>query len=138
MSDLCMFISLQNLFSTIEKTHHLQIDFQYTKYVKTIIFSDFQSFHIYRIIQEALNNTIKHSNSNNFSLTIQILKNKMISFQMKDNGEGISTETLMKNNFLLSIRRRVTILKGIINWKSINGFQISVFIPYSETIQIHK
>jgi signal transduction histidine kinase len=138
LHDLGLLISLQNLFSTIQQTHSLQIDFQYTKYVKTIKFSDFQSFHIYRIIQEALNNTLKHSKSTKFSLTIQVLKKRMISFQMSDDGIGIDFETSEKNNFLLSIRRRVTILKGKINWKSTNGFQISVFIPFSDSSELSK
>jgi signal transduction histidine kinase len=132
LNDLGLIVSLQNLFSMIKHLNKLEIEFEFTKESKNIMFSDFQSFHIYRIIQEALNNTIKYSQATRFSLTIQVLKNYMISFQMHDNGIGVKNIISKKNNFLLSIRRRVTILKGTLHWKSSQGFQISVFIPFSD------
>ncbi|MCX6168680.1 MAG: sensor histidine kinase [Ignavibacteriales bacterium] len=73
-------------------------------------------FCIYRIIQEAINNIIKHSQANEFSIHIEILE-QTINMVISDNGVGIPAEYYSNNHNhlgvgLISIQERTEKLKG--------------------------
>lgn len=50
-------------------------------------------FHLYRLIKEIMNNTIKHTKASIISLEINTRQNKLIII-ISHNGEGITTETI--------------------------------------------
>lgn len=72
---------------------------------------------IYRVIQESLNNIIKHSQANEFSVQIE-LNEKYVNIIISDNGVGIPDEyftsrELMNNGTgLFSMKERIEKLKG--------------------------
>ena len=58
--------------------------------------------HLYRIVQECINNTVKHSGAS--ALKVEIIQNKKeFSFEYKDNGKGIEDDKAEKGLGLLSI-----------------------------------
>jgi len=92
--------------------------------------------HIYRVMQEIINNIIKHSSAN--QVQIEFLRQaKQIVLEVTDNGKGIEQSTLNSipfnyNNFGLSgILERVKILKGIveINNNLPSGLVIKITLP---------
>ncbi|MFA9378124.1 MAG: sensor histidine kinase [Lachnotalea sp.] len=92
---------------------------------------------IIRIIQEACNNTIKHANATEVKVKI-IYNDKFIEFYFIDNGIGFDISNNMcvcyesKSGFgLPMMRERISLLSGIINFKSIinKGTEIYVKIP---------
>ncbi len=87
---------------------------------------------LYRVIQETVNNVIKHSEAN--QLEIQLIKdNQEISVTIEDNGKGFDTKDLTKFEGigLKNMMNRVQFLKGNIDFDSTlgKGTFINISIP---------
>jgi two-component system NarL family sensor kinase len=87
---------------------------------------------MYRVIQESVNNVIKHSGANR--LDIQISNEaEGISLSIEDNGKGF--DTTLSEKFegigLKNMRTRIELIKGFIEWDSSpgSGTLVSIFIP---------
>nr|WP_294903013.1 PAS domain S-box protein [uncultured Lacibacter sp.] len=68
-------------------------------------------FHIYRIIQENLNNTLKYAKATEVQLKVQPEKEYVVLL-FSDNGTGISDEIINTPSSFLSIKRRIKVLQG--------------------------
>jgi signal transduction histidine kinase len=80
---------------------------------------------IYRMIQEILNNTIKHSEANNISLSIQYVGN-MLDLLVSDDGKGFDVdkklaETNEMGNGLLNLQSRAKVIKASYSIESAIG-----------------
>ena len=92
--------------------------------------------HLFRIVQEALNNTIKHANATEAKVTIKdYTQQHLLMINIKDNGRGFEVDTSLKSKDsfgLLSILQRCKAIKGICNIHAgNNGTIISINVPYS-------
>lgn len=97
--------------------------------------------HIYRIIQEALNNISKHSGADTVEINLQMItdkegtqdKNKhpWIRLQIRDNGRGFDDSQDSLGFGLLGLRERVAILNGEFELKTQpdKGVSIILLIP---------
>ncbi len=93
---------------------------------------------LYRVIQECVNNTIKHASAS--ELDISVHNNKEgISLLIEDNGSGFDTSKIPGNKNetglgLQNIKRRIAFLKGTAEWDSSpgNGTVVTIFIPAKE------
>jgi glucose-6-phosphate-specific signal transduction histidine kinase len=95
-----------------------------------------QEIAIFRIVQESITNTIKHSTGDLFSVSIHQVANVLI-LSMSDNGYGFVKQGESKSGGfgLSSIEDRVTSLDGDFYIDSTDGFNIHVKLPlasYSE------
>jgi len=91
------------------------------------------SLHLYRIIQEVLNNMMKHSEAKAASVTI-IKKENFIEAVVKDNGRGFVFSEKLKNSNSLGMKtllERAKIIKSKLQVESqLNkGTKISLLIP---------
>ncbi|MDE3214489.1 MAG: hypothetical protein KGM98_14755, partial [Bacteroidota bacterium] len=86
--------------------------------------------HLYRIIQELLNNTIKHANATHAILEL-IEHQKGISLIIEDNGSGIPEHITGNGQGLHSIQSKIAYLKGTfeINKKRDGGTLVVVELP---------
>ncbi len=88
---------------------------------------------IFRIIQEAINNAIKHSDAKEISVNIN--KNKTnISIDIIDNGNGNINNDNIFNNGLDNMKFRASLISSTIlmdNFKDGYGTHISLKIPFS-------
>lgn len=118
--------NLKNSFRNLEIIYEIDdIDFEEKNlYLMTI----------YRVIQEALMNSIKHSDADKLELFIKkVNKNYIIS--ISDNGKGFSVEEVINNNdkhFGISIMyERISLLNGKMKIDSNAGFgtKIEIIIP---------
>jgi len=75
---------------------------------------------IYRIVQEILNNTIKHAAAEKIEISVNN-DDKEIEIIIEDNGKGFNTENYKKGFGLKYIINRVHLLNGVFDIKSING-----------------
>lgn len=87
---------------------------------------------LYRVIQETVNNVIKHSGAN--ALDIQLTKDEEgINVMIEDNGKGFDTANLEKFEGigLKNIRSRVEYLKGMVDFSSNlgSGTLVAIHIP---------
>jgi signal transduction histidine kinase len=84
---------------------------------------------VYRIVQELLNNIIKHANASN--VLVQVIKSdKELNITVEDNGNGFTKEEAgsKKGAGLKNIQSRVDYLKGELDIKSTPGKGTSVHI----------
>ncbi|WP_343524602.1 tetratricopeptide repeat protein [Pedobacter sp.] len=86
---------------------------------------------IYRIVQELLNNTIKHAHAKNVLVQLhQSAQEKLLAVTVEDDGNGFDTELLKQSAGMgwLNIRNRVEFLKGKIDMQSGHGKGTSIMI----------
>lgn len=89
---------------------------------------------VYRIIQEAINNALKHSNADKIILTVGTCKEKCY-INIKDNGKGFKFEDNSEQedkHFGLSImKERINLLHGVITFNTDikKGTEINIEIP---------
>jgi len=84
---------------------------------------------VYRIVQELLNNTVKHSGAT--TILAQVIRNdNSLSITVEDNGKGFNTDvaTIDRGMGLKNIKSRVDYLKGQIDIKSSGGKGTSIHI----------
>jgi signal transduction histidine kinase len=104
--------AIRNLCEDVEARTHLSIAFTFDfdsdkmdKIIKTYLF---------RIVQEALNNIVKHAEATKVVIFLQ-LENNEIRLKIEDNGKGFDIEEhfqLLKTNGIYNMRERVHLLNG--------------------------
>lgn len=83
---------------------------------------------LYRSIQEALTNAIRHGKASNIVVTIKYLEDG-IKFCIQDNGTGCPH--INKGNGLIGMTERIKLLKGEVFFESSKtGFMVKGSIPY--------
>jgi two-component system, NarL family, sensor kinase len=87
---------------------------------------------VYRIIQELVNNILKHANAT-AALVQLIRKNNALSITVEDNGKGFDTSILENNEGMgyLNLRNRVAYMNGTIDIQTAAGKGTSVNIELS-------
>jgi len=95
------------------------------------------SVHVYRILQEALNNVARHSGSNKVWVRLRFLDDAL-ELDVEDHGKGFSTKTVRHGIGLIAMRERAEILGGAV--ESLNprdgGTLIRLRIP-RERAELH-
>ncbi|SHK07798.1 Signal transduction histidine kinase [Geosporobacter subterraneus DSM 17957] len=84
----------------------------------------------YRIIQEALTNTAKHSNATEIFIGIEVRK-KTLFLEIRDN--GTASEAFQEGNGLQGMRMRLGNLGGKISFFLTSGFHIKAEVPLSSS-----
>lgn len=77
---------------------------------------------LYRVIQECVNNVIKHANANTLDITI-IKDENELSVTIEDNGDGFNINDAKKKDGigLQNLVTRIKYLKGTIDWDTSPG-----------------
>ncbi len=86
---------------------------------------------IFRIVQEALNNIVKHATAKDVKIEIDVEHDNLI-LTIEDNGKGFEPEQIPKGRHgLIGISERINLLKGEFNLKSSvgKGTRLEVKIP---------
>jgi signal transduction histidine kinase len=87
---------------------------------------------LFRVLQEALQNAVKHSGSDHFEVDLCGTSAGM-QLRVRDFGRGFSLDDAMKTKGLglISMRERVNLVKGeiVINSKPTAGTEIAVHVP---------
>ena len=99
-----------------------------------------QSVALYRIVQEALTNIVKHSKATKVKISLDCRENKL-GLEITDNGIGFKTTQKNKaNSFgLLGMKERVYLLDGVllISSQPGEGTTVKVEIPYQTQTKIN-
>jgi two-component system NarL family sensor kinase len=125
--------ALKTLLDTTEETTGLTCS--YSINLNGMEISDASKLHVYRIIQECISNTIKHSGATAIKLSVEHTNN-MLELEYKDNGKGIQRKVDMDGMGMMSISERVRILHGEmnVNGHKGKGFQINLIIdPHADS-----
>jgi two-component system sensor histidine kinase UhpB len=93
------------------------------------------NINIYRIVQEAINNAVKHAQATNIEIKLSTTKTGALQLTIKDDGKGMNVHDVDQTNHfgLLGMRERVQGFKGSFNVDSEpsgkNGTTIYINIP---------
>ncbi|WP_298513682.1 histidine kinase [uncultured Kordia sp.] len=121
--------AVKSLVTTVNDLNVVRVEFVDT--TRNMV-SKSHELNIYRIIQELLNNTLKHANATEVSI---VFKNELSNLVIvyKDNGVGIIHEVLQekKGIGLKNIESRLSILSGTFKFEDVKqGIQLTILIPY--------
>jgi signal transduction histidine kinase len=110
-------IAIEELVLDFEKTKAVEIN-----YINTVNFSHTNAeaqLNIFRIIQELLNNSLKHGKATKINIAFEPIDNK-VQCVYRDNGVGFETTDLQKNKGLgmRNIESRIQFLNGEYNINS--------------------
>ncbi len=105
--------------------------------------SAYTEINIFRIVQEALNNIVRHSEATEASVDLTWNESRLL-IEIRDNGKGFDAEAALRrradnNNFgLLGMRERVEMMDGTLFLDSApgEGTRIFVEIPFTTTVDI--
>ncbi len=90
---------------------------------------------LFRVYQEAITNIIRHSKAKTVSVILNY-KNKNISFIIKDDGIGISSEKIEAPNSygIIGIKERITAIDGEVDFENVipTGTLLKIKVPYTE------
>ncbi len=82
---------------------------------------------VYRICQELINNTIKHSQASNVSLLLQV-RNNILQLTYEDDGIGFNSTTVQKGIGLNSLNSRIEMVKGSLEFDATSSTGTTAYI----------
>jgi two-component system NarL family sensor kinase len=90
--------------------------------------------HIYRIIQECVNNTMKHANASALKVTV-LKKDDFFQLIYQDNGKGIQkSENKLSGIGFMSLKERSRMIKGELNISDNAGKGFRLIINFNKSI----
>ncbi len=119
--------AIDNLVQTVNDTGKIKakfVDFSTSSIAKA------NELNIYRIIQELINNTLKHAVASNLSITISNT-GKTLKIVYEDDGIGLQQEYLNQKGIgLKNIESRLSVVEGTMNFSSQkSGMKATINIP---------
>jgi signal transduction histidine kinase len=87
---------------------------------------------LFRIVQEAIQNAIKHAKAYFINISI-VQKTAMLELTINDNGQGFDFATVKKGLGITNIEYRTHLLGGTVHWDSnVKGTTIYIQLPIKE------
>lgn len=105
------------LLSYIEKAKSVkpEIQFEFDSSLSSdVVFTSVIGMNLFRVIQEGINNAIKHSEGNKITISVGQEENQVI-VSVKDNGKGFDKENFEAGNGLSNIENRITAIQGSVS-----------------------
>lgn len=120
--------ALEELLDSYKSSANLDIDYYLQETVKPI--PKYYKIHIYRTVQEILNNAIKHSHCTKINVQLLSFPESIILI-VEDNGNGFDVNKVKGGMGLKNIDSRIALIKGKLNIDSqINhGTTITIEVP---------
>lgn len=108
----------------------VQFDFQCTPEASAVTFSSLSGIHLYRSIQEAVNNALKYAQPNRIHVQAQRINNSL-QIEIRDDGKGFDLENVNFGNGLHNMRKRMEEIGGNLEIKTLtnHGTQILLQLP---------
>jgi len=85
---------------------------------------------LFRIIQEAVQNAVKHAKANHIHIMVRDNRNELI-VMIIDDGTGIANIDMMKGLGMINMQQRVKLLQGTISWyaNGHKGITVDIRLP---------
>jgi signal transduction histidine kinase len=137
IGDLGLIDSIHDLTENINLTRKLHVSLDVGEEIEDLLDKN-QKLTIYRIIQEALNNAIKHAQAT--SVLIRILHNaSSAEVIIEDDGVGFNVKTVKKGAGLKNMQNRIYLINGehIIESTPNQGSKIIIKFPIIQTKNLY-
>lgn len=105
--------TLEWYLSTVEKQTGVAV--KYEKTGKPFILDAGAAIHIYRVLQEALNNVARHSGAKEAWVRLRYLEN-VLELEVEDHGAGLPAQLIKRGIGMVAMRERAEILGGHIEF----------------------
>lgn len=97
---------------------------------------------LYRMIQEIINNIVKHSNANEIKLKLFTNEN-FITLALSDNGNGFNVDEKLKNGTssgLYNLHKRAKLINAKLTINSVinEGTNVTIELPYNASSNLNK
>lgn len=111
----------------------VQFDFEIGENLTDICFSSVDGMNVYRVIQEAVHNSIKYANGSQVKVNFT-KQDESIRIKITDNGTGFDVNNVLLGNGIFNMEKRVKELHGTFLLKSeINkGTRVIIELPYKQ------
>ncbi|MEB8345658.1 sensor histidine kinase [Flavobacteriaceae bacterium KMM 6898] len=128
--------SVQDLLKTIENSSQVHCNLEYTTDLEWDRLNSEVKINIYRILQESLQNCVKHALAKKIEVTLGA-NEKDILVKVSDNGVGYQVKKEKKGIGLKNITSRVQKMNGSVDIKSKigKGTTLMVNIPYENNLE---
>jgi PAS domain S-box-containing protein len=110
LKDLGLIESINELVDTFLRTRMLNIEFEHAGFAEDVI-PENQKLSLFRIVQEQLNNIVKHSGAKNVFIKLFSKANELV-LQISDDGKGFDPACLHKGIGILNIKNRAELFNG--------------------------
>lgn len=127
--------ALENLADKINFSSSTKMELFIPEEIRSVQFQKQNELSIYRIVQEVVNNMVKHADATAISLTMKKVDHSLI-LNIADNGKGIADQDLNESKGIgwKNINARVNMMDGKIkiNSEKLAGTQIEITLPQNE------
>jgi signal transduction histidine kinase len=123
--------NLQDEVSRINSAKNTCIQFSHSQNIKLI---SKRQIILFRIIQEGLQNALKHSKADNISIMLKEHDDRLF-VKILDDGCGFKEQQHLNGVGLLNMKQRTESLEGTISWSSKSGAGCIVEIDVPTTTQ---
>lgn len=132
LGELGLLETIQDLTENINLTKKLRITFNNDPRIESFLKDD-QKLTIYRIIQEAINNIIKHANAKSALVDLSIIGDNA-QLIISDNGIGFDLSKNKKGTGLKNIQNRVYLFNGTLDINTVpgKGCELAITIPFKK------
>lgn len=131
LTKLGLIPALKDLVRKTNQSHQIKIKFEKVELNERL--EESIEIALYRIIQELINNILKHADASAAELKIES-KSDILTVTVKDNGKGFNTEILKLNSGIgwKNIYSRAEMIGGKVNIESKkgNGTKIKINVPF--------
>ena len=112
LKDLGLAAAMQDMSQKINQSGKLMISLGALENLQEDAISPTIKLAIFRIVQEGINNVLKHSQATGLTIEITVGDNQRILLILVDNGQGFDEKAVKKGMGLNNIRNRVELHKG--------------------------
>lgn len=125
--------AISNLANDLMMVHNFSINVR-VKGFEGVHLHDKFKLNIFRIVQEQLNNIIKHANSNNICIVLSATE-RGLRIEIADDGQGFDTSLQRKGIGLSNIQSRTELYKGTMEVISSpgEGCRLTIDFPWNES-----
>jgi signal transduction histidine kinase len=135
LDDLGLYTTLLNYIEEWSERANIEVDFHSEGFDDERLPPQIETT-LYRIVQEALTNVLKHSGAKHVSLILENRKDNVLAI-VEDDGRGFDVDAVMSSSRaerrlgLLGVKERVTLVGGVLNIESTpdKGTTLFVRIP---------
>lgn len=130
IEDLGLIASLNDLLDNIRVTNIIDVEFYPDTEIEALINANYK-LTLYRIVQEQINNIVKHANASQVLIELYHEENR-IELVLTDDGIGFDLNKIKKGHGLKNMRSRAELLNGNIEiiTSPQKGCKLKVHIPY--------
>jgi signal transduction histidine kinase len=129
LSDIGLVESIQDLCTPLKNIHAFSIDFQYHHFNEALL-PDNMKLMLFRIIQEQINNIIRHAHANSIHINLKTNAD-WLTLHVGDNGRGFDVKSIKKGHGFDNISNRADLFGGKLRIDAApgKGCAIHVTIP---------